>query len=242
MEEGVNYNDDSKIDGGGRCVDDEYGSRGRGFSTDEGVKSNHKKKQEDVDYNDSTSTSAITQIRRIAVRLVDTPTDKYAKWFTTISVATTLLGTCLEIFSTCDFAQDEIWIKNVTYVEGVAVIWFTLEYAVHTCAHGWGYTTSALGFINFVATFPWYVARGLLGMKIAAVVNSYDGRMRVLRLLGLVRLDAYSPRYVHATCECICIYTPQLCFGIGIRIRMCASTIYLLHCFHILPSPHSRIL
>lgn len=73
--------------------------------------------------------------------------------------------------------------------------WFTVEIICRTVAYSGEYITSKLGFLDLLATAPWYIAQGLLGSRIGTVVDRYDGPLRFVRLMRLMRLDAYAPRY-----------------------------------------------
>jgi hypothetical protein len=79
--------------------------------------------------------------------------------------------------------------------EAAVVAWFTVEYGVRTMAQGLtpkglkGYVWSWLGLVDALATFPYFLAAGLLGPRVAAVVNVYDDPLRAFRILRLVRLD-----------------------------------------------------
>eukprot|EP00605_Chrysophyceae_sp_TOSAG23-4_P002983 GSChrysophyteH1.ASY1.ANO1.3286.1 assembled CDS len=103
--------------------------------------------------------------------------------FMVLSLAATLFAVGLEIWST--------WCINM--LEFVVVIWFTIEYTIRFSANGADYVFSMYGFVDFVSTFPYYAAKGLLGSDIADTMDVYDGPLRALRILRLIRLDAYVP-------------------------------------------------
>mmetsp|Transcript_21568 Transcript_21568/g.31362 ORF Transcript_21568/g.31362 Transcript_21568/m.31362 type:complete len:1172 (-) Transcript_21568:211-3726(-) len=116
------------------------------------------------------------------------------KMFQTISVCATLFAVTLEVISTCEFATNTgRALHIVSVLEMIVVVWFTLEYILRTSAHGFTYIFSWLGFVDFVSTFPWYLARGLFGPHLARLMDVYDGPLRAIRLLRLVRLDTYAP-------------------------------------------------
>jgi hypothetical protein len=135
--------------------------------------------------------------------------------FVFISLCATLYAVSLEVWSTVDYSQmmpkdghypkgysgliwshmpsveTNAWLINVS--EFLVVAWFTIEYAIRLSANGYDYVFSMYGAIDFVSTFPYYAAKGAFGSNIADVVDLYDGPMRALRILRLVRLDAYVP-------------------------------------------------
>lgn len=114
--------------------------------------------------------------------------------FQTISVLATLFAVALEVVSTCEFASSTAAARDTVFIlETCVVVWFTLEFITRTGAHGLGYICSGLGFVDFVSTFPYYVARGLFGHRVALFMDNLDGPLRALRLLRLVRLDTYAP-------------------------------------------------
>lgn len=114
--------------------------------------------------------------------------------FTKVSLGATLFAVGLEIVSTCDIAKDTVDARElVDSLEVLVVMWFTFEYALRVRAHGLDYVTSWLGCVDFLATFPFYLASGFFGSSIAAFMDVYDGPLRGLRILRLVRLDEYAP-------------------------------------------------
>jgi hypothetical protein len=118
-----------------------------------------------------------------------------SNWFIGVSVLATLLGVCIEIIGTCkDLHQHHLWMEWEWSLEVFVIGWFTLEISCRTIACGREYITSKLGFLDLLATVPWYIAQGLLGSGIGKVVDKYDGPLRFFRLMRLMRLDAYSPR------------------------------------------------
>jgi hypothetical protein len=116
------------------------------------------------------------------------------KWFSKISIGATMIAAVLEIISTCAFTQIQPWSSVVSYSEFVIVMWFTIEYIYRFCANGLSYILSGLGALDLVATLPWYIAQGLVGQNLSVVASNYDGPLRALRLLRLLRLEAYTPR------------------------------------------------
>jgi hypothetical protein len=114
--------------------------------------------------------------------------------FQLISVLATLFAVTLEVVSTCEFASSTpTAVATVDACEFLVVVWFTFEYSIRTAAQGSDYVLSGMGIVDFLATFPWYVAVGLFGHSASVFMNAYDGPLRALRLLRLVRLDTYSP-------------------------------------------------
>ena len=113
--------------------------------------------------------------------------------FQTISIWTTFVAVAVEAMGTCEFASTESAKDAIAVLEMGVVAWFTLEYIVRFAAHGTTYIFSWLGIVDFVATVPWYIARGLLGSHVARLIDIYDGPLRALRLLRLLRLDTYAP-------------------------------------------------
>ena len=134
--------------------------------------------------------------------------------FVLFSLLATLFAVTLEIFSTVDYStlipsdKDEAasagFIANhlpsvdfvanaITLSEFGIVGWFTCEYVIRLMANGWDYVFSMYGVIDALSTFPYYLAHGLGGSTIAKTMDIYDGPMRAMRILRLVRLDAYVP-------------------------------------------------
>ena len=90
-----------------------------------------------------------------------------------LSLGATLFAVGLEILSTCEFAQETIEARDmVDMLEVAVVIWFTFEYALRVHAHGLDYAFSWLGVVDFLATFPFYLATGLFGASIASIRTS----------------------------------------------------------------------
>eukprot|EP00606_Chrysophyceae_sp_TOSAG23-5_P001248 GSChrysophyteH2.ASY1.ANO1.921.1 assembled CDS len=122
-----------------------------------------------------------TEMTKYGARLVEGRGPRGER-FMLISLIATLFAVSLEVWSTVDYAALL-----------VVVAWFTIEYIVRTSANGSDYTFSQLGAIDFVSTFPYFAAKGLLGSSIADTMDVYDGPLRALRILRLVRLDSYVP-------------------------------------------------
>ena len=119
------------------------------------------------------------------------------RWFGRISVSATIIAAVLEVMSTCRFTRQSAEVQSVmSAVEAGVVIWFTIEYIIRLADAGLSYCTSPLGLLDLIATLPWYVARGILGPYLGVLADRYDGPLRGLRLLRLLRLDAYAPRCV----------------------------------------------
>lgn len=115
-------------------------------------------------------------------------------YFQKVSLFATLFAVGLEIISTCQFASETAEARNtVDALEVLVVLWFTFEFVLRAQAHGLEYIFSPLGIVDMLATFPFYFACGLLGRAVAARVDVYDGPLRGLRILRLVRLDEYAP-------------------------------------------------
>jgi len=114
--------------------------------------------------------------------------------FSMLSILATLFAVLIEILGTCEFANNNIEVKiHLQYCELAVVVWFTVEYIIRFIASGFSYVLSGMGFIDFIATFPFYVAHGILGSYAAYYVNQFDGPLRAVRLLRLLRLDRYAP-------------------------------------------------
>jgi hypothetical protein len=147
------------------------------------------KKEIDVEEDEQISFEEMSPSQRIVAGQ-----GQYGGMFMKLSLGATLFAVGLEIISTCDFAQETIEAREmVDMLEVVVVIWFTFEYALRVHAHGLEYATSWLGAVDFLATFPFYLASGLFGSSIASIMDVYDGPLRGLRILRLVRLDEYAP-------------------------------------------------
>lgn len=118
-----------------------------------------------------------------------------AEWFKDVSVQATMIAAAVEILSTCAFARTDYGLQCIEVAETAIVAWFTVEYCFRFAADGFGYSLSWLGLLDLIATLPWYIAQAL-GMNKAMGVffHHYDGPLRALRLLRLVRLDMYAPR------------------------------------------------
>jgi hypothetical protein len=128
-----------------------------------------------------------------AQRLVDGRGSR-GQIFQATSVFATLFAVTLEVVSTCEFASSsEAAQQTIAVCEAAVVVWFTIEYLLRFTAHDIKYMFSWLGVVDFVSTFPWYIAKGLFG-SYARLMDVYDGPLRALRLLRLVRLDIYAPR------------------------------------------------
>ena len=117
-------------------------------------------------------------------------------YFLLFSVCATLLATLLEIFGSCDFADDTAFTISVfNWLDAIVVIWFTFEYIARFSANGISYAFSSLGMIDLIATVPYYL---LLLVPTATAfhttLDGWDGPLRALRLLRLVSLDRYAPR------------------------------------------------
>lgn len=132
---------------------------------------------------------AMTEAQRIVVGHGD-----QGVYFQKISLSATLFAVALEIISTCQFAEETAEARNIVdSFEVLVVLWFTLEFVLRVQANGLDYVFSTLGIVDILATFPFYLACGLLGSSVAARMDVYDGPLRGLRILRLVRLDEYAP-------------------------------------------------
>jgi hypothetical protein len=114
-------------------------------------------------------------------------------YFVNISLFATLFGVGLEVTSTCAFASEKNMASLIDSLELLVVMWFTVEYVIRFAANKFEYSLSWLGVVDFLATFPYYVTIGLLGAQAAGIADTYDGPLRGLRILRLVRLDQYAP-------------------------------------------------
>ena len=130
--------------------------------------------------------------------------------FQSISLFATLFAVTLEIISTVDYStllpkdgEEGPLTRFMPGVDTIAdliamsemgvVLWFSLEYFIRIGANGTDYMFSWLGCVDALATFPYYLARGIAGPEISETMDVYDGPLRALRILRLVRLDAYVP-------------------------------------------------
>ena len=143
----------------------------------------------DADEKEKTKYSDMTSLQRLVAG-----DGTRGQLFMLVSMCATLFAVTLEILSTCEFAKDTDSAKEIVDMcEFVVVMWFTFEFCLRTAANGFQYTFSFLGFVDIISTFPYYFAKGLAGSSIAAIVNVYDGPLRAMRILRLVRLDEYAP-------------------------------------------------
>lgn len=156
-------------------------------STSKDVTAREKEAREEADYLQANAALSSTQ------RIVEGK-GSLGQNFLILSISATLFAVALEVVSTTEFAKSShSAVTTVNALEFVVVCWFTAEYFLRMVANGFDYVFSWLGFVDFFATFPYFVAHGLLGPHLALIMNVYDGPLRALRLLRLVRLDAYAP-------------------------------------------------
>ncbi|XP_048864458.1 potassium voltage-gated channel subfamily C member 2-like isoform X3 [Brienomyrus brachyistius] len=85
----------------------------------------------------------------------------------------------------------------LTYVEGVCVLWFTLEFLVRviSCPDKLEFVKSVLNIIDFVAILPFYLEVGLSGLSSKAAKDVL-GFLRVVRFVRILRIFKLTRHFV----------------------------------------------
>ncbi|XP_029107485.1 potassium voltage-gated channel subfamily C member 2-like isoform X1 [Scleropages formosus] len=85
----------------------------------------------------------------------------------------------------------------LTYVEGVCVLWFTIEFLVRvaSCPDKLKFVKSVLNIIDFVAILPFYLEVGLSGMSSKAAKDVL-GFLRVVRFVRILRIFKLTRHFV----------------------------------------------
>uniref|UniRef100_A0A3Q4GA28 Potassium voltage-gated channel, Shaw-related subfamily, member 3a n=2 Tax=Pseudocrenilabrinae TaxID=318546 RepID=A0A3Q4GA28_NEOBR len=139
----------------------------------------------------------------------DPYSSKYARYvafaslfFILLSISTFCLETH-EVFNTIYNKTENVTVGNVTreevrwltYVEGVCVIWFTIEVMARVifCPDKAEFFRSALNIIDFVAIVPFYLEVALSGLssKTAKDVLSFLRVVRFVRILRIFKLTRH---------------------------------------------------
>ncbi|XP_023804897.1 potassium voltage-gated channel subfamily C member 1 isoform X3 [Oryzias latipes] len=155
---------------------------------------------------------------RIWALFEDPYSSKYARYvafmslfFILISISTFCMETH-EAFNTIYNKTENVTIGNVTreeivyevvtdswltYVEGVCVIWFTIEVLLRVtfCPDKLEFFKSALNIIDFVAILPFYLEVGLSGLSSKAAKDVL-GFLRVVRFVRILRIFKLTRHFV----------------------------------------------
>ncbi|XP_078273477.1 voltage-gated potassium channel KCNC2-like isoform X3 [Rhinoraja longicauda] len=85
----------------------------------------------------------------------------------------------------------------LTYVEGVCVVWFTIEFLVRVvfCPDKLGFIKNLLNIIDFVAILPFYLEVGLRGLSSKAAKDVL-GFLRVVRFVRILRIFKLTRHFV----------------------------------------------
>ncbi|KAL0963066.1 hypothetical protein UPYG_G00349240 [Umbra pygmaea] len=85
----------------------------------------------------------------------------------------------------------------LTYVEGVCVLWFTLEFMVRVifCPDKLEFVKNLLNIIDFVAILPFYLEQGLSGLSSKAAKDVL-GFLRVVRFVRILRIFKLTRHFV----------------------------------------------
>lgn len=86
---------------------------------------------------------------------------------------------------------------SLTVVEGVCVIWFTLEFLVRIicCPDKRAFIKDTLNIIDFIAILPFYIEMGLSGLSSKAA-NDVLGFLRVVRFVRILRIFKLTRHFV----------------------------------------------
>ncbi|XP_065153771.1 potassium voltage-gated channel subfamily C member 1b isoform X1 [Paramisgurnus dabryanus] len=86
---------------------------------------------------------------------------------------------------------------QLTYVEGVCVVWFTFEFLIRvtTCPNKLKFVRNTLNIIDFVAILPFYLEVGLSGMSSKAAKDVL-GFLRVVRFVRILRIFKLTRHFV----------------------------------------------
>jgi len=85
----------------------------------------------------------------------------------------------------------------LTYIEGVCVLWFTLEFLVRIvcCPDTLDFVKNLLNIIDFVAILPFYLEVGLSGLSSKAA-RDVLGFLRVVRFVRILRIFKLTRHFV----------------------------------------------
>ncbi|KAI4880350.1 hypothetical protein NFI96_021110 [Prochilodus magdalenae] len=86
---------------------------------------------------------------------------------------------------------------QLTYIEGVCVIWFTFEFLIRIifCPDKLKFIRNALNIIDFVAILPFYLEVGLSGLS-AKAAKDVLGFLRVVRFVRILRIFKLTRHFV----------------------------------------------
>ncbi|XP_055506721.1 potassium voltage-gated channel subfamily C member 2-like isoform X2 [Leucoraja erinacea] len=106
---------------------------------------------------------------------------------------------CVENGNSSKFIQ-HLEIKTdpaLTYVEGVCVVWFTIEFLVRVmfCPDKLGFIKNLLNIIDLVAILPFYLEVGLQGLPSKAAKDAL-GFLRVVRFVRILRIFKLTRHFV----------------------------------------------
>ncbi|KAL2093846.1 hypothetical protein ACEWY4_011158 [Coilia grayii] len=93
--------------------------------------------------------------------------------------------------------QETETMVELTYVEGVCVIWFTFEFLVRiiSCPDKLKFICNTLNIIDFVAILPFYLEVGLSGISTKAAKDVL-GFLRVVRFVRILRIFKLTRHFV----------------------------------------------
>ncbi len=88
-------------------------------------------------------------------------------------------------------------IVQLTYVEGVCVVWFTFEFLIRvtTCPNKLKFVRNTLNIIDFVAILPFYLEVGLSALSSKAAKDVL-GFLRVVRFVRILRIFKLTRHFV----------------------------------------------
>uniref|UniRef100_A0A8C1Y6L4 Potassium voltage-gated channel, Shaw-related subfamily, member 1b n=1 Tax=Cyprinus carpio TaxID=7962 RepID=A0A8C1Y6L4_CYPCA len=94
------------------------------------------------------------------------------------------------------FPETETMVQ-LTYVEGVCVVWFTFEFLIRvtTCPNKLKFVRNTLNIIDFVAILPFYLEVGLSGLSSKAAKDVL-GFLRVVRFVRILRIFKLTRHFV----------------------------------------------
>ncbi|XP_067235806.1 potassium voltage-gated channel subfamily C member 1b isoform X2 [Chanodichthys erythropterus] len=95
------------------------------------------------------------------------------------------------------FIQETETMVQLTYVEGVCVVWFTFEFLIRvtTCPSKLKFVRNTLNIIDFVAILPFYLEVGLSGLSSKAAKDVL-GFLRVVRFVRILRIFKLTRHFV----------------------------------------------
>lgn len=106
---------------------------------------------------------------------------------------TLVVGNTTEVFVMQKMETEPI----LTYIEGVCVLWFTLEFLVRIicCPDKLVFVKNLLNIIDFVAILPFYLEVGLSGLSSKAA-RDVLGFLRVVRFVRILRIFKLTRHFV----------------------------------------------